>query len=150
MLSIHSRLGEEFQKFIDAWDEYCEEDNKLNQINMLVDGQSFVMFFRYNGDIYAATEPNRVVFARMKHPDDGETPPQWLEDANFMAVNLTKTILGSPTQQMFKSKDIDQIEIVPDKEDVIAILAQQVTTMPAASVAAGMQSVIQLIKPKQK
>lgn len=150
MLAIHSRLGEEFQKYIDAWDEYCENSNKMNQINMIVDGENFVMFFLSEGDIFAATEPNRVVFARMRQPDDGETPPQWVEDANFMAVNLTKTVLGSPTQQMFKFKDIDQIEVIPDKEKVKAILVQQLETMPAAGVTAGMQSVIQLIKTKQK
>lgn len=150
MLAIHSRLGEEFQKIIDAWDEYCDASNKSNQINMLVDGENFVMFFNYEGDVFGATEPNRVVFARMRQPDDGETPPQWVQDANFMAINLSKTLTGSPAQQMFKIKDIEQIEVIPDREQVSAILTKQIEEMPPPSVSAGMQSVIQLIKTKQK
>lgn len=149
MLAIHSRLGEEFQKIIDAWDEACQADDKMNQINMLVDGDNFVMFFQHNGDIFAATEPNRVVFARMKQPDDGETPEQWVQDANFMGVNLSKTLLGSPTQQMFKFKDMEQIEVIPDREQVTALLGQQIAQTPQPSMATGMQSVIQLIKAKK-
>lgn len=150
MLSVHSKLGEDFQKIIDAWNEYCDDEEKRRQIQLIVDVQNFVMFFVFNDEVFGATEPNRVMFAKMKSPGEEESSVDWIQDASFMATNLTKTVSGQPAQSMFKHKDIDNIEVLPDKEQVLDILCKQSESLPMSLTAQErLQSVIKLIKSRQ-
>ena len=144
-----SPMGASFRELMTAWDEACISDAKRNQIAMMVEGQNFVLFFTHNGNVFGTHEPHRVTFARMKSPDE-ETPAGWIEEANFMAVNLSKTITGQPTQQIFKAKDLKDIDIVPDKEAVFEILAKQASSITPQNLVAGIKQVMQSMSPQGK
>ncbi len=146
MLSLYTNFGEDFQELIDNWSDYLENEEKEKHVSMIVDGQNYVMFFLYGEDVFGASEPNRVIFARMKEPDS-ETSLSWVADASFMASNITKTLAGQPSQQMFKLKDIPNIDIIEDRADVTKILLAQ-SEMAPHNPNAGMQNFIQIVKSR--
>lgn len=96
------------------------EAEELAGIEALIDGHGLILFFRCGKDIFGAGEDSRVVFARMKNPDD-EAGDGWGEGASFLATNLTKTVRGEPTQQVFGKKDLKRIRIA-DRDEVVAAL----------------------------
>lgn len=103
-----------FRSLIDTWDQYLEEEEIGNQIDLLLNGQPFVMFFKKGKEIYGATEEGRLTFARMKGDDEDE---EWKKEANFMGINLTKAIQGHKVHNMFSLNDLKKIKIL-DKEKV--------------------------------
>lgn len=124
-----SKAGQDFRNFLNLWDETNASNEKENQIRMMIDGQNFVLFFIYKDDIYGTHEPHRVTLAKLISPDEEDTPG-WKEDANFMAINLTRAMQGRPTQHMFKSKDVKDIEIVGNKEKIFDMLVTQAEDTP--------------------
>lgn len=109
------------QKWQDAWRETVSSIQIQNQINMLLDGQNFVMFFTYENSLFAAQEPHRVTYARMIKPDS-EVSDSWRKDANFIGINLTSMIkAGKPSQQLLYFKDLDKIKII-SKDDAAKFL----------------------------
>lgn len=135
-------------KLIEAWEKARISDQKKNQITLLVDGQNFVFFFEYHNDIFGAPEASRVTFARMKNPDD-ESPQGWVQDANFMAVNLSKAIFGQPVQQIFKDSDIHEIHVINDKNKVSEMLAKQAETIAPENLVNKMKTVFLAMKPRE-
>lgn len=108
---------------MDIWDENLDKEDKKNQIRRMVDGENLILFFKKDGDVFGAPEESRVVFARMKTPDE-DTPDGWLDDANFIAVNLVKALMGDKTTHMFSSKDLKSIKVV-DKDSVEGLLMKK-------------------------
>ena len=111
-----------FRELMDVWDGYLIENEMDSRVNELL--APFVFFFKKGKEIYGAGEDGRVVFAKMKHPDD-DLPPQWKTEASFSAHDLRKTIAGEPAQHVFTHKDLKQIKVV-DKEVVSGMLHKEV------------------------
>lgn len=93
-----------------------QEEEDLN-IKHLLDMQGMVLFFKKDKDYFGANEDSRVIFARMKHPDD-ETPSGWADEASFVAENLTKMIQGKPSQSVFSKSDLKSIKVI-DRDEAI-------------------------------
>ncbi len=108
-----------FKQFIEA------EEEKESKVKNLLGGQNFIMFFTTDSgnSVFGAPENSRVVFARMKNPDS-ET--DGLDDANFMAVDLIKALMGQKVQNMFGNKDLSKIKII-DKD----VAEKKLLTHPA-------------------
>ena len=104
-----------FRQLMDDWDEICFWEGVSDNIKMLIDGQQFIMFFKKDGDIYGAPEESRLIFAKMKKPDEDVTP-EWMKEASFIAVNLGRAVLGNITRHMFGKKDLKSIDVL-DKEE---------------------------------
>lgn len=103
---------------MDVWDDMLLENEDIsNKIEALLDGEDgYILFFRKEGDIFAADEDSRVVFAKLKNPDD-ELPDGWADEANFPADNLSKQITsGRKHKGMFGKKDLSDIKVI-DRED---------------------------------
>ena len=132
-------VGAEFRDWMDMWDVQCEANDRQNQIKTLVDGQNFVLFFKRKNDIFGAHEPHRVTFARMKNPDD-DVDDGWLKEASFMAVNLSSAISGSPQQEVFQSKNIDDIKVI-DKDAAHDALSKQAGDISPKSIKQGAKAV---------
>lgn len=99
----------EFRQLLDLWDENLAKERD-NQVSGLIDGNDFIFFFIKDGDIYGGTEDSRVTFARMKNPeDDGES---WADEANFIAFNLDKALLGKQIKSVFSKKDLPTLEVI--------------------------------------
>lgn len=108
---------------MDIWDEYLAEEDHSNSIRAIIDGHGMVMFFKKDKDLYGGDEDSRMVFARMKNPDEDSTEG-WDDEASFMAVNLCKLLKGEPAQHVFQKRDLKKMKIM-DVEDVIEDLKNQ-------------------------
>lgn len=125
----------DIRKMIDLW----ENNEKKNQINMMIDGENLILFFLHNKELYGAQEPSRVTLAKMIHPDD-EDPEGWIDDANFMAINLSRAVVGQPTQHMFKAVDVPNIKIVDDKDKVVQALLSISDNVPLKKISSSVRT----------
>ena len=107
---------------MDDWDQHLIEAEIDSRINDLT--APFVFFFKKGKELFGAGEDSRVVFAKIKHPDD-ELPSGWKDEANFSANNLNKAMIGEPAQHVFSIKDLKSIKIL-DKEEVDALLQKEI------------------------
>jgi hypothetical protein len=114
------------QYFVERWNKlWQEKENKelvKNQVKTLLGSEEFVMFFKKGGSIYACGEESRLVFARIKNPD--EDSDEWLKDANFLAVNLTKGLKENKVQNIFSDKDIKSIKVISEEEAEKILISQ--------------------------
>ncbi len=119
---IITPVGQNFRELIEQWGDwrslFKEADDRFARIKMLVDGQDYIFFFVYKGDIYGANETARSVFSVMKRPM-GE--PGY-KDMSFSATNLTKAMGGEPKEEVFVYKEVHSLKVIEDKEDVYKML----------------------------
>ena len=104
------------------WFQIDEDAEK--RVQSIIDGEGFVMFFKKEGDIYGASEDSRIIFAKMKNPDE-ELPKDWDDDASFSAHNMNKILRGEPSEHVFRKKDFKELKVV-DKDDVVQELKKDV------------------------
>lgn len=86
---------------------------KKGKIKNIIDGQGLVMFFKKNGKLFGAPEESRIVFAKLKNPDDEDI--SGCDDANFAAYDLMQALSGNSTENLFSLKDMPEINMV-DRE----------------------------------
>ncbi len=99
------------------------EEEKANSIQQFIDSNGLILFFKKGSDFYGTGEDGRMAFARIKNPDE-EMPDGWEDEASFIAVNLSKTAEGEPSQHVFNKKDLKSIKVV-DSNKVIQQLASK-------------------------
>lgn len=110
---------------MDLWDTYLlENDNELT-IKNLIDQQGLIMFFKKDNDYFGCGEDGRIIFAKMKQPDD-ELPDGWEDEASFTATNISRLVQGQPSQQVFDKKAIKKLKIV-DADEVVEKLKNDAT-----------------------
>lgn len=93
-----------------------------SQIDSMIDSNGYVLLFKLGKDVFGAGEDSRVVFARMKIPDD-DMPKNWEDEASFSADNLNKSIRGEPATQVFHQKDLKKIKVL-DRDKVVEQLVK--------------------------
>lgn len=96
------------------------ETEASKRLKHLFDGHGLILFFKKGKDYFGATEDGRMVFARMKNPDD-ETPVGWGEEANFTAFNLGKLARGEHGLHVFDQDDLKKIKVVDEDEAAEAV-----------------------------
>lgn len=107
--------------------QWLSEDEKDGgAINHQIDAQGLILFFSKDNDIYGAPEGSRVVFARMKHPQDDDSS----EDASFSAQNLSKLGSGEFGHQVFGKEDIKKIKILDRDEAVKKAIGKHTEKTP--------------------
>lgn len=142
-------VGAEFRSFINDWEESQIREEKYNQIKLLLDGQNFTLFFEYEDDVYGATEQHRVTFSRIKSPDE-ETSEDWIEEAHFLAFNLSESIKGKPVQEIFYEKDVKKIDVIT-KEKAFKKLKEKAEEASTQKVVSGAKTILQALqKAKEK
>lgn len=98
-----------FRELMDLWDE------ALN-LNDMLSKEEISFYFTKNNEILGTDENGRLTFARMKNPDK-EDGKEWLEDASFSAINLTKTIKNhDKTECIINIKDLKEIKVISEEE----------------------------------
>jgi hypothetical protein len=97
-----------------------DKESKQDKVRNLIDGQNLILFFTKGDNLFGAPEESRLVFAKMKSPDD-DMPDGWADDANFAAFDLMKALVGDRVENMFGKKDMKQIKII-DPEDAHSML----------------------------
>ena len=108
----------DFTKLVNMWQETMNREDA----NKFLDKDDFVFYFTKDDIVFVGTEDARMVFARIKSPDD-ETPKNWGKEASFMAVNAKQAIKSGSdnAQQIFNHNDMKNIKII-DKETAIDLL----------------------------
>lgn len=86
-------------------------ESRKHKIRNLVDGHNFIMFFTKDNGVFGAPEESRLVFAKMKTPDE-ETPDGWADEASFAAFDMIKALAGDKVQNLFSKKDLKKIKII--------------------------------------
>lgn len=110
-----SQFRQFFQKQLEAAEQNARVENML---------APYVFFFKIGRDLFGAGEDSRVIFAKMKHPDD-DLPSGWREEANFSGYNLIKSVKGEPAQNLFSADDLKKIKVV-DKDNIMERLNKEV------------------------
>jgi hypothetical protein len=104
---------------MDTWDLWCEDSKHVND---MLDGHQLILFFRKGDDVFGAPEESRLAFAKMKDgKDEDEISPKWKDDASFIALNLIKSMLGDPVENMFSMKDMPNLQII-DRDEAFSKL----------------------------
>lgn len=109
------------QKWQTLWEASLNDTGK-NKIRLLLDN-GMVLFFSYKNEIYGTQEPSRVTFAKLRDPND-EDSVAWRQEATFTATNLFQAVQGKTSQVIFGVKDIPEIKVITNKDDVYNILVK--------------------------
>ena len=105
-----------FRNIMDIWDEAAG----TMKIKSLIDTNSLVLFIEKDGKIYGAPESSRLVFAKMKNPDDDI---KWAKDANFTVFDLGQALKGKRIQAIMTYKDLNSIKVL-DEDKIIKKLGK--------------------------
>ena len=108
----------EFRDLMDMADEHAYIEDCRHRVESMIDNGDYVLLFKKDKDYFGGGEDSRVVFAKMKDPNDEDAPSGWDEEASFSADNLLKKLKGEPAQNIFDKKDLKKIKIV-DREEII-------------------------------
>lgn len=104
---------------------FLTTEDAREKIESMIDEGGYILFFKKDGDIFASGEDSRIVFSKLKNPDDEEDmPDNWVNDASFVAENMNKMIRGEPGQSVFYQKDIDEMKVI-DRDKVIEELKKE-------------------------
>jgi len=112
-----------FRKWLDIWDYYLENEEKENKIRNLLNGQNLIFFFKKGNSVFGAPEESRVVFAKMKSPEE-DAVEDWIKEASFAAFDLVKALDGNEVENIFTAKDLNSIKII-DKEEAEDLLKKR-------------------------
>ena len=93
------------------WDDQLLKEADEDKLNALLDGLGLVLFFEKDKEIFGSGEDGRVVFAKLKNPDD-DLPSGWEDEASFSAQNLSKVVKGEMAQHVFNKESLDEIKII--------------------------------------
>lgn len=103
------------QNLRNIWEAALDAAQK-NKIKMILENGSSIFFFRYEKEIYGASEGARVTFAKMKDETDDDHTQGWMKEACFTALNLTKLGQGQQVQMVFFAKDLGKIDVLTKEE----------------------------------
>ena len=100
-----------FQEMMHQWDQQLISERK-EKIKSMLDNGNLILFFSKDGEFFGCPEESRLVFAKIKNPDEDVTPA-WADEAAFMAYNLSKALtVDEIPQRLFYKPDISNIEIL--------------------------------------
>lgn len=105
----------EMQDLILLWETAVKKD----KLKALVDN-NLVFFFKKNNELFGCPEESRLVFARLKNPDE-DSNKAWAKEAAFLALNLSKALEAEePPKTLFYQKDLNDLNII-DKDEAIKL-----------------------------
>lgn len=120
---MESPAFSKFRSLMDTWDTFLLEQDNENAIKNIIDNNELIFFFKKDKEYFGTGEDGRIVFAKMKNPDDA-MPEGWEKEANFTVCNLSKMVKGEKSQNIFNYKNIKNIKVV-DQEKIIKKLSSE-------------------------
>jgi len=104
----------DMKQILSVWENKLETDNKLKIKQLIRDELTF--FFKLEDEYYGCPEDSRLIFAKLKIPDE-DYVPSWDEDAAFIAFNITRGIKeDNIPKRLFYKKDIKKMKVVDPNE----------------------------------
>jgi hypothetical protein len=125
---MKSKNATELRNYIDLWlesDAILKKSEGSDKIKTLLDANGFVLYFKNGSSLLAAPEESRVVFARMKNPDE-ETPKAAQKEASFLAIDLDRALEGEKVEKIISFSEIDKIKVI-DRDDAEKLLIKRMT-----------------------
>jgi hypothetical protein len=113
-----------FRELIDIWESSSKDMDMRAKLNGLLDRSDFSLFFQKGDSFFGAPEESRVIFARLKNPDE-DTPEEWVNQASFMAINLDDMDDGRGIQSVFGGKDLPEIKIIDQGKVVDGLVGRK-------------------------
>jgi hypothetical protein len=129
MKDFGSPAFSDFRYWMDLWDHSQQDMDRYSKVEALLDGQQFILFFKKGDTLYGSTEESRLIFAKLKNPDE-DACPEWRKEANFLAIDLAEALKGNRVQHVFNAKDIKKIKILP-RENMEKLLVKRMSTKKA-------------------
>ena len=86
------------------------QQDKKSKIRNLIDGQGLIMFFKKDDKVFGAPEESRIIFARMKNPEEDDVG--WEDEANFAGYDLMQALQGNSVENLFSAGDLPKIMII--------------------------------------
>jgi hypothetical protein len=117
----------QFRGLMDIWDRHCVLQEAEKSIHDLMDRHGMILFFKKDDQIFGAPEESRLIFAKLKNDkpeDDDPMMPGFRDEAQFLGINLLKSMFGSPedsVENIFNNKDIPNIRVC-DRDEVVKLL----------------------------
>lgn len=104
----------DMKQIMSVWENSVQNDNKIKIKKLIREELSF--FFKFEDEFYGCPEDGRLVFAKLKVPDE-DYHPSWDEDAAIMALNITRGIKEDHIpKRLFYKKDIKKMNVVDISE----------------------------------
>lgn len=100
-----------------SFKEFYKKDKELNDF---INQKELILFFKKDKEIFGCTEDSRIVFAKLKNPDD-EDMKNCRNEAKFQAYNLSKSSLNNSIETNFSFKDLKNIKVI-NQEDINKLL----------------------------
>ena len=100
-----------------TWETFYDISNSLDE-------EGFTLFFKKDGEYFAAPEDSRIVFAKIKSNDTDDLTTDPGKEIKFMAKNLSKSKKDDPKIVLFGEKDIPSIKVC-DKRDVVSHISKK-------------------------
>lgn len=94
-----------FRELMEKWDK----------ASGLFQESDLCLFFKKDGVVYGATEPNRITYARMKNPESKDDL-NWSKEATFSAYDLEKSEDGKKSMTVFNAEDAKKIKTISQEE----------------------------------
>ena len=108
-----------FRDLMDTWDENLQLERK-EKVKSMIDN-NLLFFFKKGKELFGCPEESRLIFAKLKNPDEDVTP-SWHDEAAFLAYNLSRSLEeDEPPKQLFYKKDMDNL-VIMDKETLEKLL----------------------------
>lgn len=102
-----------FRELMDIWDENINAERK-EKLKQAMEGE-LSFFFKFKDEIFGCPEESRLVFAKLKTPDEDVTPA-WATEAGFLGINLSRALEEEQfPRRLFYKKDLNGIKII-DRE----------------------------------
>lgn len=104
----------DMKQIMSVWENNVQNDNKNKIKNLIRTELSF--FFQFEDEFYGSPEDGRLVFAKLKVPDE-DYHPSWDENAAIMSLNITRGIKeDNIPKRLFYKKDIKNMKVVDISE----------------------------------
>ena len=104
-----------FRELMDKWDESVKKERKTKLKDIL---PSMLFFFSKDNEFFGGPEEARLMFAKLKTPEDKDIP----DDGGFVAMNLSQALHHDEIpKRIFARKDLDGIQVM-DKSDLEKLL----------------------------
>jgi hypothetical protein len=72
--------------------------------------------------VYGAPEESRLVFARMKDPEDNDE--EWAKEATFVGYEMKQALAGKEVARLFSIKDLKKLKVI-SKEKATKLLSSK-------------------------
>lgn len=92
--------------------EWLSETTEITaRIGSVIDKENLIFFFDKDGEYYGCPEESRLIYAKLKTPDE-DVSPAWNDEANFFAYNLSHASEENIPKRIFYKKDLKDIKIM--------------------------------------